>query len=93
MSDISENYNNSREGNNMRPWLDKMKELEKKFVVLTHEELSNLLAVAASASQVLDDKSDRDKSVGRMNEIQHLYEKYFYSTDEAIAKINKSAEE
>lgn len=93
MSEINENYNNSPEGNAMKIQLDRMKELEDKFVVLTYEEFQNLLAVAASASQVLDKPSDRDKAQGRLNEITNIYNKYFYDKEDAIKKINESAGE
>ncbi|RZL45595.1 MAG: hypothetical protein EOP00_17125 [Pedobacter sp.] len=88
MIDLSENYNNPIQSNDLRVQLEKMTALEDKFVVLTYQELKDLLHTLSPNSQGLTNLEEQQLSEGKALEIENLYKKHFFDKESAINKLN-----
>jgi|GEM_PF-2254951 len=84
---MNENYNNSAEGNEMRKWIEKVKNEEKKYILIPIEDIENLWAVANSGSEAENDETFRLNFVGQAKLIKHLYENYGKVADEVTRVI------
>lgn len=87
MEDLKESYNSS-EGNGIIKHLDKIEDIKEKFVVLSYAELNDFVNLVTSASQELPNLAEGAEGESRTNEIETIYEKYFYDKISAINKIN-----
>lgn len=87
MEDLKESYNSS-EGNGVIKHLDKIQGIEEKFVVLSYAELNDFVNLVTLASQELPNLAEGVEGESGTNEIETIYEKYFYDKTSAISKIN-----
>ncbi|WP_113654101.1 hypothetical protein [Pedobacter namyangjuensis] len=87
MEDLRESYN-SFEGNGVIKQLDKIQDIESKFVVLSYTELNDFFNLAISASQEMPNLAEGAEGESSTNEIKAIYQKYFYDKASAIEKIN-----